>query len=191
MPATRSRTDLLTLKKTRSSMANKSIGWIPYSLGARKTNPSDKDSEKKIFAFVQERETIGLELLAGHIKEHGSSFSKGTIFGVLTDMVECMQELLISGYGVKLDGLGKIYNTLSSEGADSTEEFNTGSIRVNTRFLSDESFNSLINSQCEFRYVTSREAQAEAKKKEKAELDEELGAAPDDGGPDTGGDVTE
>ena len=172
-------------------MANKSIGWIPYSLGARKTNPSDKDSEKKIFAFVQERETIGLELLAGHIKDYGSSFSKGTIFGVLTDMVECMQELLISGYGVKLDGLGKIYNTLSSEGADSTEEFNTGSIRVNTRFLSDESFNSLINSQCEFRYVTSREAQAEAKKKEKAELDEELGAAPDDGGTDTGGDVTE
>ena len=49
-------------------MANRIIGAIPYSLGLRLKNPSEKDSEKEIVAFRQERETIDLALLAKHIK---------------------------------------------------------------------------------------------------------------------------
>ena len=60
---------------TLKTMANRIIGAIPYSLGLRLKNPSEKDSEKEIVAFRQERETIDLALLAKHIKEHGTSRS--------------------------------------------------------------------------------------------------------------------
>ena len=109
-------------------MANRIIGAIPYSLGLRLKNPSEKDSEKEIVAFRQERETIDLALLAKHIKEHGSSFSKGTIYGVLQDAVECIVECLQGGYGVLLNGLGKFGISLRCSGADMDEEFSAANI---------------------------------------------------------------
>ena len=77
---------------------NKTIGSVPYSLALRPSIPGDKNSEKKIYGTIQQRETIGLRQLAGHIREHGSSFSVGTLQGVLSDMVECTKELLKQGY---------------------------------------------------------------------------------------------
>ena len=145
---------------TLKTMANRIIGAIPYSLGLRLKNPSEKDSEKEIVAFRQERETIDLALLAKHIKEHGSSFSKGTIYGVLQDAVECIVECLQGGYGVLLNGLGKFGVTLKCSGADMDEEFSAANITGIHQ----------LNTNTEFEYVGSRAAQMQAKKEEKARV---------------------
>ena len=152
-------------------MANRIIGAIPYSLGLRLKNPSEKDSEKEIVAFRQERETIDLALLAKHIKEHGSSFSKGTIYGVLQDAVECIVECLQGGYGVNLNGLGKFGISLSCSGADMDEEFSAANITgVRVTFNPDAEMIHQLNTNTEFEYVGSRAAQMQAKKEEKARV---------------------
>lgn len=150
-------------------MANRIIGAIPYSKGLRLKNPSEKDSTKEIVAFNQERETINLALLAKHIKEHGSSFSTGTIYGVMTDMVECVVELLLSGYGVLINGLGKFGVSLTVSGVDMDEadDFSAANITgVKPTFYADEELKMALNANPEFEYVATRAAQAQAKKEE-------------------------
>ena len=152
-------------------MANRIIGAIPYSLGLRLKNPSEKDSVKEIVAFRQERETIDLDLLAKHIKEHGSSFSKGTIYGVLQDAVECIVECLQGGYGVLLNGLGKFGVSLRCTGAEMEDGFTAANITgVRVTFQPDGEMVHQLNTNAEFEYVGSRAAQMQAKKDEKARV---------------------
>ncbi len=157
-------------------MANNTIGSIPYSLSLRSSNPLNEDAAKKIYATAQSRETVTLKMLAAHIREHGSSFSVGTLYGVLADMVSCTLELLKSGYSVNFDGLAKFYVTLSSNGADSTAEFTTANIKkVNILSDVDDAATSELNTETEFEYVGTRAEQAAAKAAAKAAMDTELG----------------
>ena len=61
-------------------------------------------------------------------------FSKGTIVGVLTDLVICTKELIRQGYKVSFGDLGSFEPSLSSTGAKTKDEFtdaNIKEIRVN------------------------------------------------------------
>ncbi len=164
-------------------MANKTIGSIPYSLALRVCNPSESDIEKKIFASAQSRETIGLRLLAAHMRQHGSTYSVGTLVGVLSDAVECIVELLKSGYSVDLEGLARFYVTLNSTGVGKVEDFSTSLIKqVNIRADIADTATAELNSDVEFEYAMTREEQAKAKKAAKAALP----SAPEDEGDDDG-----
>lgn len=166
---------------------NRIIGHINYSKGLRLKNPSEKDSEKQVVAYNQELETIDLALLAEHIKDHGSSYSKGTIFGVLTDMVECIIEQLRGGYGILLDGLGKFGTSLRCSGAESAEEFTAANITgVNLTFTPAEEVKHALNTNMEFEYVGTRKSQAEARKTEQADINSDLGVTPSSGGSGSG-----
>ena len=176
-------------------MANRIIGAIPYSLGLRLKNPSEKDSEKEIVAYRQERETIDLDLLAKHIREHGSSFSRGTIYGVLQDAVECIVECLQGGYGVLLNGLGKFGVTLKCEGVDMDDDngFTAANITgVKVTFNPDSEMVNDLNTNAEFEYVATRAAQAQAKKDEKervanGETTQSISGSSNSGGGNSGG----
>lgn len=176
---------------------SKTIGMIPYSLALRQTNPSDKNSEKKVFAVAQRGETVCLGQLAAHIKDHGTPFSEGTILGILTDCVDEIKEQLLLGNFVLLDGLAKIFYTLSSDGSDSVDSFDSQMIRrVNIRANVDDEFEAELNQKCKFVYVASRDQQADARKKEKAAIAEELGSGSSTSGGNNGGwgdpgDITE
>ena len=50
-------------------------------------------------------ETKGIAELAEHMASHSTPYSKGTIQGVITDMVACIRELALSGIATKLDNL--------------------------------------------------------------------------------------
>ena len=168
-------------------MSNKVIGSIPYSLSLRLVNPGDAESEKKIAAILQSRETIGLKMLARHMSEHNTSFSEGTLYGVLADMVSCTVELLRAGYSVDLEGLAKFHLTCQSELADNIDEFNPqGNIKkVNVRATIDKDAQTQFAvSTLDFEYAMTREEQAKAKKAAKANLPQ----APED--PDSGDDNT-
>ena len=164
---------------------NNTIGRLPYSLKAAASNPSEKNSEKKVYAVAQRRQTIGMAALAKHIHEHNSNYSAGTIAGVITDLVECMKEVLLAGNFVKLDGFATIGYTYSSEGVDDANSFNpsTHIKAVNLRADYDGEFEVAMNTNAQFEYVGSREQQAKAKKEEKEAVNTEIGTE----GSDTGG----
>ena len=49
----------------------------------------------KFFAFPVIEETVDLAGLSEHMSSHNTPFSKGVIKGLLTDMVNCIKELLL------------------------------------------------------------------------------------------------
>ena len=167
---------------------------INYSLGLRKTNPSDKDSEKKVYAYAQFHEVLDIDQMADHIQEHGSPFTADIIVGMARKLMGCVREQLLLGNKVKLGRLGSFYTTIIGEGVDDAEKFNPAEhikdIRVHWEPGKD--FLSLIDS-ATFRYMATRRQQTQAKKDEKAALNESLkdGGDNEPGNDNGGGDVTE
>lgn len=68
------------------------------------TNPTTK--EKGYAARAVINQTINLDDLAQHMNNHNVPFSKGTIKGLISDMVSCITELGLQGYAVKIPDLG-------------------------------------------------------------------------------------
>ena len=53
--------------------------------------------------------------------------------------VQCIQELLLEGKKVKLDGIGTFYLALQTTGAESLGDFSMGNVKgVRLRFLADQ-----------------------------------------------------
>ena len=70
----------------------------------------------KYYARVEYNGTIGLRDLASHMHHHNTAFSKGIITGVLGDMVDCIKELALLGYVVKIDDLGLFKASVDANG---------------------------------------------------------------------------
>ena len=178
-------------------MANKVIGSIPYSLALKVVNPNEGEEnlEKKIGASLQERETITLDLLADHMSDHGTPFTKGVIKGVLTDMVSCTLELLKGGYGVDLTGLAKFSLRAQTNLVDTVQDFNaqTDIKKILIRTSIPEAATQFVNTDVDFEYVMTREQQAAAKKAAKAALpqDENSGSGNNGGNGGGNGEITE
>ena len=69
-------------------------------------------------------ETIDLDGLAEHMSNHNSPYSKGVIKGLLTDMINCIKELLLEGKNVKIDDLAIFSLGIKNKvAADSEEDF--------------------------------------------------------------------
>ena len=160
---------------------------IRYSLTARTANPSDKNSCKKVYAVAQSTETFDLEKIAEHISEHNSVFSAGTIQGLLTDAVRCMTEHLINGALLNLGSMGKFRVTLSSEGADSSEEFTSSLIKsANVRWTPSKKILKAMRD-ATFKLMPTLELTDKARQTMRENVDTEVGASDDDGGDDNGG----
>ena len=91
----------------------------------RKNNNMNSVSYGKYFAYPVIEDTVTLDGLAGHMSSHNTPYSKGAIKGMLTDMVNCIKELLLEGKNVKIADLAifslGIKNTKG--GADSADDF--------------------------------------------------------------------
>ena len=78
----------------------------------------------KWFARAAVNQTIDLEQLAEHMANHNTPYSKGAIFGVLTEMVNCIRELVLDGNAVKIPNLAIFSAGLKTKGADNLNDFN-------------------------------------------------------------------
>ena len=67
-------------------------------------------------------ETIDLDGLSEHMSHHNSPYSKGVIKGLLTDMIQCIKELLLQGMNVKIDDLAIFSLGIKNKLAAVTEE---------------------------------------------------------------------
>ena len=139
---------------------------IEYSvyLMSNHLNPGDAP---KAYAKNQVREVWDLDKFCKHIASHNAGYSRGMVKAVLSDMCDCLVEQLLNGNKIKLGSLGVFSASISSEGANSIEEFTENNIKaVNINFNPGVDFENLIG-QAEFKVVASRIAQAAVLRAEK------------------------
>ena len=72
----------------------------------KNTNDKIQGTYGKYYPRVEYKGTIGTLELSKHMAAHTTSFSKGEINGMLTDLVDCIKELCLLGYVVKIEDLG-------------------------------------------------------------------------------------
>lgn len=143
---------------------------IDYSIYL-KSNPVDESAAPRAYARAQMHEIMSFSKFISHVASHGAGFSRGTIRGVISDVCTCIVEQLLEGKKVELGELGHFWITLSSEGADTMEEFTSKNIKaVNIIFTPGDDFENLIGI-AEFNLVASRAVQAATIKALKANDD--------------------
>jgi predicted histone-like DNA-binding protein len=102
----------------------------------------------KWYGRIIHTETVDLEGLCEHIASHGTIFTADVVAGTVKKFVQCIQELLLEGKKVKLDGIGTFYLALQTTGAETLGDFSVSNVKgVRLRFLADQSGKS--------RYTTS------------------------------------
>ena len=74
----------------------------------------------RYYAYADNETPMTLEGLADHMSHHNTPFSKGTIIGILKDMVSCIRELNLSGQPVKIDGLAIFSTHIENKGGWAT-----------------------------------------------------------------------
>ena len=110
---------------------------IRYCL--QKCTNSKSTAYAKYYAKPVSQGTVNLDELASHISDHGSVYTRDVVVGVMTKMVDCINELLAQGYKVKLGELGTFYNSIRNDGKKAVSDpskFDVAQIAgVNLRFL--------------------------------------------------------
>lgn len=162
---------------------------IKYSLGVHKTNPSEKNSELKVYPFAQYTDLMDINEFARHIQAHGSPYTRDVIIGVMTAAVDCLHEQLVAGKKVNFGDMGAFYVSLHSQGVDSAEEFNPAEHVTNiyvhwerSKFFADLKDDPDIK----WEYTLTHKAMAEAKKQAKQEITEATGSGSGSGGSGSG-----
>ena len=97
-------------------------GILKYKLVTR-INPQNKSEQPKWYAKAVQDRTIDFEDLVTHMSEHNSPYSRGVIHGVLTDMLDCVKELVLDGKSVRLGDLGLFSVGLKTSGAKSRDRW--------------------------------------------------------------------
>ena len=109
----------------------------------RKYQNSNKNMPKcygKWYGRIVHTETLNLDDLCDHIASHGTIFTADVVAGTVKKFVQCIQELLLEGKKVKLDGIGTFYLSAKTEGAETMDEFTMGNVKgVRLRFNPDQS----------------------------------------------------
>lgn len=86
-------------------------------------NRKNSQRKGKWYAKLVPGETVGVKELAEHLASHTSTFSKGEITGMLTDLVSCIRELCLDGYQVKIPDLAIFSLGISTKPANTAKEF--------------------------------------------------------------------
>ena len=82
----------------------------------RKNQTDGAKGYGRYYAYADNEAPLTLEGLADHMSHHNTPFSKGTIIGILKDMVSCIRELNLNGQPVKIDGLAIFSTHIENKG---------------------------------------------------------------------------
>ena len=110
-----------------------------------KDGDNKRKKVQKTYGKIIYRKTLNLDDMAEHIMKHGSVYTEDVVIGVITKLKSCMQEMLADGHKVKLDGIGTLYPTLTSEGVEDAKDYSPSEnvTRVGIAFLADQSRKSM------------------------------------------------
>ena len=126
------------------------MGTIQIKKYERKVLVGKKNEQRqqvqKTYGKIIYRGTLSLNDMAEHIMKHGSVYTEDVVIGVITKLKTCLQEMLADGYKVKLDGIGTLYPTLTSEGVEDAKDYSASEnvTRVGIAFLADQGKKSLF-----------------------------------------------
>ena len=94
---------------------------IHYSVGKYSQNFKEEEAKIVYRPFIQQTGVMTLSNIAQHMSNHNSKYDEGDIMAVLTQFVKCASEMLLEGYKVDLNDLGKFrlgFKTTWEETAD-------------------------------------------------------------------------
>ena len=155
---------------------------INYSI-AMIGNPAKKHDPKKAYGVAQYTEKMTLSEFSEHISSHGSTYDAEDVEAILGKAVKCLREMLLAGKKVELGKLGEFYVTLHGKGTELAKDYNPATCveKVNVVWTPGSLFENLKDD-ATFCFVASRNEQAEAKRKAKAQNgDTNPGNTPDPG----------
>lgn len=90
---------------------------IQIRLGMRKNLNTKSAAYGKYYPEVIHPEALTTRGLLEHIMSHGLGYPRAIVQGVLTQLSECLVELMIQGQPVKLDGFGTFKLNAIADGA--------------------------------------------------------------------------
>ena len=101
-------------------------GTLKYKIYPMKDSRKP-DEDAKFYARAVQDRTVDFDALVSHMAEHNSPYSRGVISGVLTDMLDCVKELVLDGKSVRLGDLGLFSVGLKTKGAKERDKWTVAS----------------------------------------------------------------
>ena len=99
---------------------------INYSV-CLQANPASESAPEKAYAKPQMSELMTFNKFVRHIANHNGVYSRGTVKGVISDMCECLVEMLLEGKKVQLGGRGNAGSLHRPEHQGGEHPFHAGS----------------------------------------------------------------
>ena len=96
-------------------------------------NSKNADLDGKVYAKAVTTETLSFQDFIDHIISHGSVYDRGTVQGIMFQMVDCMKELMLDSKKIWLGDLGVFYLSLKNIAAEDEEAFNVSDNVVGVR----------------------------------------------------------
>lgn len=117
---------------------------IKYRLVQRE-NPQDREAPKKWYAQAESKDLLSMKSLSRRISRQTTA-SRADVNLVITALMEEMEEQLVSGNSLKLEGIGTFYMTLNGIGTETVEEYSSNLVRKKyIRFRADKELLDNIN----------------------------------------------
>lgn len=111
------------------------LGTLKYRLMQEKREES-KEFGKWYARAVQDR-VVEFDDFVEHIAHHNSTFSRGTVNGVMMDALDCLKELVLDGKSVRLADLGLFSVGINTKPASTPKTFtvdkNVAGVHLNVR----------------------------------------------------------
>jgi predicted histone-like DNA-binding protein len=103
-------------------------GNIKYRKVKRTPQTGENAGKELWYATVVTDREMNFEEFVDHISSHNSSYSRGTVHGVMMDMLDCLKELILDGKSVRLGDLGLFSIGMSSHGEVSRDKVSAASV---------------------------------------------------------------
>ena len=103
-------------------------GNIKYRKVKRTPQTGENAGKELWYATVVTDREMNFEEFVDHISSHNSPYSRGTVHGVMMDMLDCLKELILDGKSVRLGDLGLFSIGMSSHGKVSRDKVSAASV---------------------------------------------------------------
>ena len=96
-------------------------------------NSRNTDLDGKVYAKAVYTETLSFQEFIEHIISHGSVYDRGTVQGIMFQMVDCLKELMLDSKKIWLGDLGVFALALKNRSAEDEATFNVAENVVGVR----------------------------------------------------------
>ncbi len=100
-----------------------------YKVSKRKFKTKDGIEHTKYYACAKRGKLVSSKELAQEISER-SSLTQGDVYGSLSALSDVIKNHLLLGNSIKLDGIGIISLSITSEASDQEDKVNARTIKV-------------------------------------------------------------